>query len=105
MQKKQISILKQPFIGPYVLLFVVCYFFYSCGPASKTADHMDDTTPVQLKLVKDDGEETISVFRVGVDTPVLVQHAKTDFRPYIHPLVAPDGDGVLTEYSPGHHKH
>ena len=26
-------------------------------------------------------------------------------RPYIHPIVSPDGKGILTEYSPGHHKH
>ena len=28
-----------------------------------------------------------------------------DHRPYLHPIISPDGKGVLTEYSPGHHKH
>lgn len=36
---------------------------------------------------------------------MLVQHALPDFRPYLHPVLSPDGQGVLTEYSPGHHKH
>jgi len=58
-----------------------------------------------LNLVKDEDAETISVFRPGADEPILVQKARQDHRPYIHPIVAPDGKGILTEYSPGHHKH
>lgn len=58
-----------------------------------------------LRVEQNEQEGTISVFRPGAQSPVLVQHAKADFRPYIHPIVAPDGKGVLTEYSPGHHKH
>jgi putative membrane-bound dehydrogenase-like protein len=50
-------------------------------------------------------EGTITVFRSGTTKPVLVQQAKPDFRPYIHPLTSPDGKSALTEYSPGHHKH
>ncbi|HRE51916.1 MAG TPA: PmoA family protein [Flavitalea sp.] len=58
-----------------------------------------------LRAEQNEQEGTISVFRAGGKKPVLVQHARADFRPYIHPIVAPDGKGVLTEYSPGHHKH
>ncbi|MEC7906073.1 MAG: DUF6807 family protein, partial [Verrucomicrobiota bacterium] len=58
-----------------------------------------------LNLVKDEDAETISVFRSGSSEPIIVQHARDDHRPYMHPIVAPDGNGVLTEYSPGHHKH
>ena len=59
----------------------------------------------RLRLVQDATAQTISVFRGAGKTPVLVQNAKADFRPFIHPIMAPDGKGVLTEYSPGHHKH
>src|SRR5690606_10186222 len=104
-RKNQISIRKRSFDVPYVLLAIVCCFFYNCGSPSKTADNEQGSVPVPLKLVKDDKDETISVFRADGDVPILVQHAKADFRPYIHPIVAPDGNGVLTEYSPGHHKH
>ena len=59
----------------------------------------------RLRLVQDPKAQTISVFRGTSKAPILVQNAKADFRPFIHPIQAPDGKGVLTEYSPGHHKH
>jgi len=59
----------------------------------------------QLKVVQDEKAQTISVFRLAGTTPILTQVAKKDFRPYLHPIMAPDGKGVITEYSPGHHKH
>lgn len=61
-----------------------------------------DAAPLRIKL--DDSVGTIEVFRAG-EQPLLTQHARPDFRPYIHPLVAPDGRGVLTEYRPSHHPH
>ena len=51
------------------------------------------------------GDERIAIVRQGDKTPILEQIAKPDFRPYIHPIAAPDGKGVFTEFSPGHHKH
>lgn len=57
-----------------------------------------------LTLHHDQNAETISVFRNESEL-VLTQNAKSDIRPYIHPIIAPDGKGVLTEFSPAHHKH
>jgi hypothetical protein len=48
---------------------------------------------------------TIEVRRAGAASPLLVQNAPTDMRPYLHPLMAPDGKGVLTQFRPGHHLH
>jgi putative membrane-bound dehydrogenase-like protein len=59
----------------------------------------------ELRLVQDEKTESISVFRLNGKQPILTQNAKANFRPYLHPIMAPDGKGVLTEYSPGHHKH
>ncbi len=59
----------------------------------------------QLFIKQDESSGTISIFREGSDQPLLTQHAKPGFRPYIHPILSPDGKGVLTEYSPGNHKH
>ena len=59
----------------------------------------------QLKIREDANESTISVFRAGEQKPLVVQNAKSNFRPYLHPIKAPDGNGVLTEFSPGHHTH
>jgi hypothetical protein len=45
--------------------------------------------------------------RRKADDAVLVTHlfTETHGRPYLHPLRSPDGKGILTEFSPGHHKH
>ena len=64
-----------------------------------------DASHLGLHIVEDAQAQTISVYREGDDTAYVVQNTKADFRPYIHPIVAPDGKGVLTQYSPGHHKH
>lgn len=45
----------------------------------------------------------LAVYRAGQARPLLVQHCMPDSRPYIHPIHAPDGKGVLTEDMPGHH--
>ena len=58
-----------------------------------------------LTIKQDDQAGTISVFRAGKPEPILTQNAKPDARPYLHPIAAPDGKGVLTEYSPAHHTH
>ena len=52
-----------------------------------------------------DGEDKIVVHRMGTQEPIVTQVAKPDFRPYLHPLVSPDGKGLMTEFSPEHHKH
>lgn len=53
----------------------------------------------------DKSSDKISVYRENDPEPILVENVREDHRPYIHPIVAPDGNGVLTEYSPGHHPH
>jgi len=47
--------------------------------------------------------DRILVFRAGHAEPSLVQSAAPDQRPFIHPIVAPDGRGILTEDAPAHH--
>ena len=58
-----------------------------------------------LQAILDEDRETISVFRMGQSDPILVQNAQSEFRPYLHPITAPDGNGLVTEFSPGHHGH
>ena len=88
-----------------LFLLIVCL-----GSLSLTG-YVDDTPKKtipageRLRLVQDQKAQTIAVFRGAGKTPILTQNAKADFRPYIHPIATPDGKGVLTEYSPGHHKH
>lgn len=79
-------------------------FLFACESRQST-HHDPQAGPARLRIVEDTDAGTLSVFRAGEDAAIVTQHAKADFRPYIHPIVAPDGNGVLTEYSPGHHKH
>lgn len=58
-----------------------------------------------LEIRHDQPGHAIEVFRAGVDKPILTHHARPDFRPFLHPIVAPDGRGVLTENRPDHHPH
>ena len=58
-----------------------------------------------LIVKQDEATGTITISRGGDTEPIVTQNARPDFRPYLHPIVAPDGHGVLTEYSPDHHKH
>lgn len=84
----------------FVLLIVL---ILSCeAPADR---QKDDRSSSALYIEYDKAEGVISIFRKGGKAPVLVQHAREGIRPYIHPIMAPDGKGELTEYSPAHHKH
>lgn len=49
--------------------------------------------------------DQIQLMREGEKQPILTQHAAPDHRPYLHPILAPQSDVELTQYSPGHHKH
>src|SRR5512145_467414 len=58
-----------------------------------------------LTIRQDERSGAISVYRQGAREPILTQNARPDARPYLHPIAAPDGKGVVTEDSPAHHKH
>ena len=79
----------------------------SCLLACKSKTEEHSTTPVakvsNFKLEK--GEDFIKVFRQDESLALVTQNVKSDFRPFIHPIIAPDSEVALTEYSPGHHPH
>lgn len=58
-----------------------------------------------LTLRENPADESLSVFRAGSAPALLTQQAPAEARPYIHPITAPDGRGVLTEFRPTHHPH
>ena len=49
--------------------------------------------------------DQVLIHRMGVEEPILTQVATLDARPCLHPIVAPDGQGLLTEFRPEHHPH
>ena len=61
--------------------------------------------PVTFHVVQDSSAGTISVLRGGSRDVVLVQNAQERIRPFLHPIMSPDGKGMLTEYRPSHHPH
>ena len=78
-------------------LICLALWLFSCGPLG--------TSDEGFSLEKHDGDGTIVVLRSQSRDTVLVQHARRGIRPYIHPIMSPDGEVAMTEYSPGHHKH
>ncbi|MEQ9406734.1 MAG: PmoA family protein [Fuerstiella sp.] len=80
----------------------LCLLLVTLASTCRPAPAQDE--PTLLAKLNDSGEQ-ILVYRSGSDTPILTQEARPDFRPYLHPIVAPDGKGLVTEFSPGHHKH
>jgi putative membrane-bound dehydrogenase-like protein len=85
--------------------FFLCLLIILSSCRQKPDEQNPSLGAVTLKVTEDEDAGTISIFRHGSDKPLVVQNAREDFRPYLHPIAAPDGKGVLTEYSPGHHKH
>jgi len=80
-----------------MITFVLTLWF---GPK-----YFTNNADVELLAQQDEKTGTISVIRTDTKETILVQNAGENFRPYIHPIAAPDGKGVLTEFSPEHHKH
>ena len=92
----------------YLPLYLALLFFLVAIVNSCTHQSSDNQAAVKSEdqaLSIQQSDTTISVFRANQNQPILTQLAKADFRPYLHPIIAPDGKGELTEYSPGHHKH
>lgn len=89
-------------VAIFISLLIISY-----GCTSKKSENAEQTSTgeISLRIEQDKDAGAISVFRSDGKEPILTQNAKADFRPYLHPIATPDGKGVLTEYSPGHHKH
>jgi hypothetical protein len=86
------------FLSPWLAILLI---FGGCSSRDNKR-----TEVVSLFVVEHDKNEgTLSIFRSGGKELMLKQNARTGTRPYIHPIIAPDGKGELTEYSPAHHRH
>jgi hypothetical protein len=57
--------------------------------------------PVDLKVIA--APDGFDIVRADDGAPVLSQYAAEGARPYLHPIHAPNGAGVLTENAPDHH--
>lgn len=95
----------KPFILPksFSQLLLLILLFVACDKKNKEKPPNDSTTILQIRQNETAG--TLSVYIKGSNEVLVTQNAKPDFRPFLHPIMAPDGKGELTEYSPAHHKH
>jgi hypothetical protein len=57
-----------------------------------------------LEIVTE-SDTSFSIYKGKAKQLVLTQVAKPNERPYIHPIMAPDGQSPVTEFRPGHHLH
>jgi hypothetical protein len=58
-----------------------------------------------LRAEQDEASQTIKIYHANGKDPVVTVNVRHDARPYLHPIVAPDGRGIMTEYRPPHHLH
>lgn len=88
-------------------LSIACLFVEWRG-SSLSRGQEGGASPVEKRILhirQDENASKIEVFRNGGKEPILTQIAAPDGRPYLHPIVAPDGKGLVTEYRPSHHPH
>lgn len=60
---------------------------------------MSETTDLKIDL----GTDSLSLYRHASGYQLLTQNVPRNARPFIHPITAPGGQGVLTEDAPAHH--
>jgi putative membrane-bound dehydrogenase-like protein len=83
-------------------LFLLVFFFACKNTQDKTVSTKNNTDlSFHLKAT----QESIQVFQKEGKTALVTQNAKPNMRPYLHPILAPNSNSALTQYSPGHHKH
>ena len=87
-------------------LIIVCVISFWSAEAQRDISNKDKTKSANLLAIRNEDSGTISVYRsTDRREPMLIQNARQNERPYIHPIIAPDGNGILTQYRPAHHPH
>jgi len=89
-------------IRVYIFLAV---FISITSCKSKTEKDTASTIEQASYFKIEKGKDFINVFRKDGSSALVTQNVKSDFRSFIHPIMAPDSDIALTQYSPGHHPH
>jgi hypothetical protein len=89
------------------MLFIPFVFFLFGGTPFKKLKSIQDTGLPQneLRIKYEPNIGKIIVVKENDKRTLLTQITQQNIRPYIHPITAPDGKGVLTQFSPQHHKH
>ena len=86
-----------------IIILISLVIFNIGGNSQISRSSASTSKKVILNLVQRD--TVISAYKSNSKELILSHVAKSDNRPYIHPIIAPDGKGVLTQYRPSHHLH
>jgi hypothetical protein len=93
---------------PFFNLLIGCLLLLvGCRNTNLTSNQPGKKSLTQnvLTIKYTPGTSSFIVTNEKDDRPLLTQEAQESTRPYIHPIAAPDGKGILTQFSPDHHKH
>jgi putative membrane-bound dehydrogenase-like protein len=85
-----------------VLAFTILLLF-ACNSSDQEVKYSLEASKMKFTLVSEN--DMIKVTLLGMEKAIVTQNAKPNFRPYIHPILAPNSNAELTQYSPDHHKH
>lgn len=98
-------------VGTAAVVLILCSSFVLFWPTHSQAwqrakrDSEQLSSTQQLHIERDEKSRVIKVYSGDNEAPILAQNAYDDTRPYIYPVMAPDGKGLLTEFRPWHHPH
>jgi hypothetical protein len=59
----------------------------------------------QFNIKQCPDQQCIEVYKNSIDKAVITHNLKDALRPFIHPVLPPDGKGIFTENEPAHHPH
>jgi hypothetical protein len=92
-------------ITPIGLILLVGLVGLNCRSQMSSLSKLDKQTDAGGLIIQADSDTSFSVVKHPGTQLVLKQVAGENERPYIHPIMAPDGQGPITEFRPSHHLH
>lgn len=85
------------YTGRVLAIFVLIVYGIVPGFGQKSKDNIFE--------IVTESDTSFSIYKGKAKQLVLTQVAKAHERPYIHPIMTPDGQSPVTEFRPGHHLH
>ena len=88
---------------PAVILLILITILTGCQSNQSKGDDSGNKMASVFRVVQTSNE--ILITEKDDSSAIVTQVVRPDFRPYIHPILAPRSEVSLTQMSPGHHQH
>src|SRR5690606_7774741 len=88
---------------PAVILLILITILTGCQSNQSKGDDSGNKMVSVFRVVQTSNE--ILITEKDDSSAIVTQVVRPDFRPYIHPILAPRSEVSLTQMSPGHHQH